>query len=66
MSIISNLFKAVFGGAPKVSGASVSSTQANQKSAAAARASLYGTEGGVIGDELETDQVQRRQTLFGN
>lgn len=31
-----------------------------------ARANLYATEGGVSGQELSPDQVQKRPTLFGN
>lgn len=66
MSIIGDLFKAVFGGAPSVSGAAASTTRDSQKAAGAVRASLYETEGGIMGDELQEGEVKRRPTLFGN
>lgn len=37
-----------------------------QATAKKARASLYGTAGGVVGEELDPSQVKKRQTLLGN
>lgn len=44
------------------------STQLAQdaQSAQGARQALYATEGGVLGDQLNPDEVQNRQTLLGN
>ncbi len=66
MSFIGKLFSAVLGGAPKTSGASAQQLTTDRKSAAASRTQLYGTEGGILGDELSTSEVKRRPTLFGN
>lgn len=52
--------------APTVSGAAVNEVKTDQATSKTARASLYATEGGVSGQELNPDQVKKRQTLLGN
>lgn len=54
------------GSAPKVSNAAVKEVAADQATSKTARASLYATQGGVSGEELNPDQVKKRQTLLGN
>lgn len=60
------------GGAPKAKAEPLSTkavTSELQDDAAASkkgRAALYATQGGVGGQELSPDQVQRRPTLLGN
>jgi hypothetical protein len=66
MSIISNLFKAVLGGAPKTSAAPTQQLTKDRTAAAAARSSTYATEGGILGQELDEGQVKNRSTVFGN
>lgn len=36
------------------------------QTASKARAALYSTEGGAAGVDLNPNQIQQRQTLFGN
>lgn len=64
--VVKGLLGILTGAAPKTSGAAVSATKDTQKVAQAARANLYGTEGGVLGDDLEEDQVSKRPSLLGN
>lgn len=65
--VVSGLLSIVgLGGSPKTSGASTAALKGDQASAVQARASLYGTDGGVNGDQLNPDQVKKRDTLFGN
>jgi hypothetical protein len=52
--------------APKVSGAAKKDLAEDQDKTKASRAALYATEGGVSGQELEPDQVKKRNTIFGN
>lgn len=40
--------------------------EADKKKSKSRRASLFETEGGVSGQELNPDQVQKRPTLLGN
>lgn len=54
------------GGAPTVSNAAPKEVAADQATSKTARASLYATTGGVNGEELNPDQVKKRQTLLGN
>lgn len=55
---------------PKVSNAAASEVKSDQDSVAAeakaARKALFATEGGILGSVLQTDEVAKRQTLFGN
>lgn len=60
-----------FGGAPKAQAPApiqVADTgiEDDKKSAKAKRRALYKTEGGAAGQELNPDQVKKRDTLFGN
>lgn len=53
--------------APTVSPAPIVQTEEEKRKAKGNRAALYETQGGVTGEELNTDQVaKRRQTLLGN
>lgn len=54
------------GKAPEVSNAAVKDVEADQATSKTARANLYATEGGVAGQELQPDQVKKRDTIFGN
>ncbi len=68
-SVASSAVTKLIGGsekAPATSNAAVEDTQAEEKKAQLARASLFSTEGGAIGDELQSGEVQQRNTLFGN
>ena len=58
--------KSLFGGAPKVSGDAVAMTEEEKKKSKTGRSTLYETEGGVNGAELNPDEVKRRSTLLGN
>jgi hypothetical protein len=67
------IIKSFFGGAPKaqapapVSVAPVMDIADDQtKQGKKARAALYGTEGGIQGQELTSGQVGQRPTLLGN
>lgn len=66
MKIFSGLLSVLTGSAPKVSNAAASGVKKEQTAAGALRASLYSTDGGVMGQDLNPDQVQRRPTLLGN
>lgn len=63
MSVIKSLFG---GGTPKTSTEATTVTKEDQRKASSSRAALYETAGGVTGAELTTDQVKKRETLFGN
>ena len=52
--------------APKVSGAAVKEIDTEAKKSRRRRASLFETEGGVGGQELQPSQVAQRQTILGN
>jgi len=52
--------------APKVSSAAVSDVTKDQETSRAARASLYSTQGGALGEELDPNQVKKRDSLLGN
>lgn len=54
------------GSSPKTSQASVKKVTADQTQANSARAALYATAGDATGQELNPDQVQKRDTLLGN
>lgn len=54
------------GNKPQVSGAAAKEVEADQATSKTARASLYATAGGVAGEDLNPDQVKKRQTLLGN
>lgn len=60
------------GSAPKASAPPVNikptidTAQENRDKNRKKRASLFETSGGVSGQELNPDQVQKRQTLLGN
>lgn len=41
-------------------------TDERKKTLAAARAKIFGTSGGVLGEELQSGSVSKRSTLFGN
>lgn len=64
--LISGLFSLLTGRAPTVSNSAASTVRKEQSAAGALRASLYSTEGGASGQDLNNDQVQRRPTLMGN
>jgi len=66
MKIFSGLLSVLTGKAPKVSSAPAAGIKKEQAAAGALRASLYSTDGGVMGEDLNPDQVQRRPTLMGN
>lgn len=66
-------FGSLFGGsAPKADTALEIDTgieeglDSEKEKAKRVRASLYETEGGMLGQELQPGQVQRRPTLLGN
>lgn len=55
------------GSEPQVSAKQATAdTDAAKKESKRQRASLFETSGGVVGEELQPDQVQKRQSLFGN
>lgn len=54
------------GSSPKVSGAAVKDVNELQAQGKSARASLFATQGGVSGEELDSGQVKKRATIFGN
>ena len=54
------------GNNPKVSDAAAKEIGTDAATAKTARASLYETAGGVSGQDLNPDQVKKRQTLLGN
>jgi len=67
------LFSAIFGGAPKAKAPepvktkeSVKGAEEDKGATKRRRANLFETEGGVAGQELSPEQVQKRPTLFGN
>lgn len=64
--IIKGLIGLLTGAAPKTSGAAVTATKDTQKASQAARASLYSTGGGVLGQDLQEGQVSKRTSLLGN
>lgn len=70
--LMSKIFKGLMsivglgGGAPSVSNAANKEVAADQATSKSARASIYATEGGVSGQELDPSQVKKRQTIFGN
>lgn len=51
---------------PKVSSSAEDTTSAAATSTKSARASLYATEGGAVGEELSEGSTSRRRTLLGN
>lgn len=66
-SVFKGLMGLLGGGkTPKVSNAAVKDVNDQAASAKTARAALYSTAGGVIGQELAPDQVKRRDSLLGN
>lgn len=60
--------KSILGGGskPKASTASAESTQAAARKAKQSRSALFETEGGVSGEELDPNSVEKRRTLLGN
>ncbi len=54
------------GAAPAVSNAAKKDVEDTQAQGKSARASLYATQGGVTGEELDPSQVKKRATIFGN
>ena len=71
--IVKSVFGGILGSAPKaqapapVSAAPVIDIVDDQtKQGKKARAALYGTEGGINGQELTASQVGQRPTLLGN
>lgn len=52
--------------APQVSNAAVKDVTDQAATAKTSRAALYATEGGVQGQELDPNQVKKRQSLLGN
>lgn len=62
-SFIGKLFGA---DSPKVSAAPAEDVKKEQRKATTGRAALYQTQGGVVGEELNPEQVKDRKTLFGN
>jgi len=54
------------GNKPKVSNAAATQVSEDQATAKTARAALYATPGGAVGQDLNPDQVKKRQTLLGN
>lgn len=65
---LGSIFKTLFGGGetPKTSAAPVQETEEEKRKAKKSRVPLYETEGGVVGQELTPDQVQKRDNIFGN
>lgn len=58
---------AIFGGkAPKASTAPVESLEKEKLTAKKARTSLFATEGGVLGAELQDEDIKERRSLLGN
>jgi hypothetical protein len=55
-----------FGGSPKTSAAPVLQTEEEKRKAKLNRSALLTTEGGLLGQELTTSEVSKRDTLFGN
>lgn len=51
---------------PKVSKAADDAVTDEKNKARRARNVLLGTEGGIVGEELQTGQVEKRDTLLGN
>lgn len=67
------IVKSIFGGAPKAAPVApvavapvVDLVDEQTKQGKKARAALYGTEGGIQGQELTAGQVGARPTLLGN
>jgi hypothetical protein len=59
--------KALFGGAPKASTAAAVDVEEDKKKSKKSRSQLLSTQGGIVGEELNPDQVQNtRPTLLGN
>lgn len=74
--VVKSVFGGLLGKTPKVKQpapvdvksveAPVQEIAGEKKTAKAARAALYATEGGVLGEELASSQVGKRPTLLGN
>lgn len=62
------LVKAIFGGGAKkqVDTAPKEDLEATAASTKGKRATLFKTEGGIAGEELDPSSVQKRNTLLGN
>lgn len=60
--------KSILGGGdkPKTSTVSAEQTQAEARKAKKSRSALFETEGGVAGQELNPENVEKRKTLLGN
>lgn len=60
--------KAILGGGekPRASRQPVENAEEAQRKANKSRAALFETEGGVAGQELDPEGVQKRKTLLGN
>lgn len=54
------------GKSPKASAAPIQDIKDDQTKTKSGRAALYETSGGITGQELNPDQVKKRDTLFGN
>lgn len=52
--------------APVVSKAAEEEVKTDESNAKKARAALYATEGGAAGQDLNPNQVKKRDTLLGN
>jgi hypothetical protein len=70
MSFVGDFFEDVFGGGSddQPSGGQQAREDVSRASgkSKAIRSALTMTEGGILGEELEEDEVKKRRTLFGN
>lgn len=68
MSFIGEFFENIFKGEqPAVeTGAARADVAGDRARTQALRSTLLGTPGGILGEELEEEDVRRRDTLFGN
>lgn len=62
MSFISSLF----GGGQKVSNTAAADVTEAKKTAKKSKAQLISTDAGIVGQELNTNQITSRSTLLGN
>ncbi len=71
MGAVTAFISGLFGGGklaevPIVSNVAAETVNAEKKVAKASRAQLLSTEGGIVGQELNPEQVRKRSAIFGN
>ena len=62
------VIKSIFGGGakPKASSDAADGLAADASNSAKKRAALFETQGGITGQEIDPNNVQKRNTLLGN